>query len=80
MHKPSGLGIYAMYAHEEAGGGSTKFLGGDQFFNNGPQGFNPVTFQINTPDTDVYYVKPFWRKVWSMNGVAWLARSHHDLR
>ena len=27
-------------------------------------------FKINNPQTDVWYVKPFWRKVWgSMNGV-----------
>ena len=26
-------------------------------------------FRVNKPETDAWYVKPFWRKVWSMNGV-----------
>ena len=69
LHKPSGLGIYGLWQHEDAGGGSRNFVGVE---GNGNVigGLSPVEFRIDTPDTNVWYVKPFWRKVWgSMNGV-----------
>ena len=61
MHKPSGLGIYGMYQAEETGGENfvqtadpnlTGMLG-DQF----------RFAKISNPDTNAWYVKPFWR--WS---------------
>jgi hypothetical protein len=60
MHKPSGLGVYAMYQHEDSPGSVTNLN------NNGPTGgFGSA---ISAPDTDVWYVKPFWRKAWSPIG------------
>ncbi len=58
MHKPSGLGIYGLWQHEEV------------------DGVVPVApfeddrdAKVST-DTEVWYVKPFWRKTWgAMNGV-----------
>jgi hypothetical protein len=64
MHKPSGLGIYGMYQHEEAGGRAAYFVGVE---GTGPI-FDSVIFTQHTPDTDVWYVKPFWRKAWSPIG------------
>ena len=70
LHKPSGLGIFGQYTHEATGGGD-EFFG----FANGlvDRGFdiNEENFlRISNPDTNTWYVKPFWRKVWgSMNGV-----------
>jgi hypothetical protein len=55
MHKPSGLGIYGLYQHEEVGGHYTFEAAG-----------NILTFGL--PDTNVWYVKPFWRKAWSPIG------------
>jgi predicted porin len=56
MHKPSGLGIYGMYQHEETDGKLVNFE------NVGP-------FDVfSIPDTDAWYVKPFWRKTWSPIG------------
>jgi hypothetical protein len=57
MHKPSGLGIYGLYQHEEVGG---RVLFED--LNADP------TRTTSAPDTDVWYVKPFWRKAWSPIG------------
>jgi hypothetical protein len=57
MHKPSGLGIYGLYQHEETGGRNTLFFTSPN-----------VTASIANPDTDVWYVKPFWRKAWSPIG------------
>jgi hypothetical protein len=57
MHKPSGLGIYGLYQHEETGGRVQNL---DIFGN--------VEFTTSIPDSDVWYVKPFWRKAWSPIG------------
>ena len=66
MHKPSGLGIYGMYQHEKARGkGFENFVGLE---GNSIDGFNPVFFKNSTPDTNVWYVKPFWRKTWTPAG------------
>ncbi len=60
MHKPSGLGIYGLYQHEEVDG--RYFLaGGAAFTSFGANG-------LSLPDTDVWYLKPFWRKAWSPIG------------
>jgi hypothetical protein len=64
MHKPSGLGIYGMYQKEEPGGSRTflnPVLGGDGLI-------YVDTLEIGNPDSDVWYVKPFWRKAWSPIG------------
>jgi hypothetical protein len=86
MHKPSGLGIYAMGQWEESGGSQSASLtpGGfvaDTFSQTVVNGLiGPVTiapgfvtgggpfFAVNNPDTDAWYVKPFWRKAWSPIG------------
>ena len=61
MHKPSGLGIFGLYQLEET---DTRFV---NFFSLLPANpFGPDFFSI--PDTDVWYVKPFWRKAWSPIG------------
>ena len=73
LHKPSGFGIYGMYQTEETSGSTNNFIG----FDNAPlrsrrhhPSWHCQFFKINNPQTDVWYVKPFWRKVWgSMNGV-----------
>jgi hypothetical protein len=57
MHKPSGLGIYGLYQHEETGG---RVLNLD--------GAGNVEFATSIPDSDVWYLKPFWRKAWSPIG------------
>jgi hypothetical protein len=69
MHKPSGLGIYGLYQHEESGGSFDNFLGFDDL---NPAFADPVFFKINVPETDVWYVKPFWRKTWSPVGATTL--------
>jgi hypothetical protein len=56
MHKPSGLGIYGYYQNESTDG-RVFFLDDDG-----------DVFRFNIPDTDVWYVKPFWRKAWSPIG------------
>jgi hypothetical protein len=59
LHKPSGFGIYGYYQHEETGGNNrvfTDLIEFDEFVS------------ISNPDTDVWYVKPFWRKAWSPIG------------
>jgi Gram-negative porin len=87
MHKPSGLGIYAMGQWEESGGSQTTGLGldavtldsltvgvpllpaisinADVIFTGGGAPF----VSQNNPDTDAWYVKPFWRWAGSANGV-----------
>jgi hypothetical protein len=59
MHKPSGLGIYGLYQHEEVDG---RFALEDVPSTIFVSGFRSL------PDTDVWYVKPFWRKAWSPIG------------
>ena len=67
LHKPSGLGIFGQYTHEDAGGTVSIFVG---FDGNSVDGFDAVSFNIDTPEANTWYIKPFWRKVWgSMNGV-----------
>jgi Gram-negative porin len=62
MHKPSGLGIYGMYQHEETGGANIVQTGGPNLTD---VATDPFRFQsFSNPDTDAWYVKPFWRKVW----------------
>jgi hypothetical protein len=54
MHKPSGLGVYAMYQFEETGGRIFSESLENRFF--------------GIPDTDAWYIKPFIRKGWSPIG------------
>jgi len=68
LHKPSGLGIFGQYTHEETGGHSSNFLGFDSEF----IGADPVFFNISTPTADTWYLKPFWRKTWSPIGATTL--------
>ncbi len=80
MHKPSGLGIFgSVRARGDRRNAIAYFVGFDG--SNARSVIDPVFFNINTPDTDTWYVKPFWRKVWvHERGGARLARRHHDLR
>jgi hypothetical protein len=87
MHKPSGLGIYAMGQWESSGGSNSSAFGlsavnldsigvgipvfpainvniGLDFVGGNPN----VSFAVNNPDTDAWYIKPFWRKAWSPIG------------
>jgi hypothetical protein len=88
MHKPSGLGVYAMGQWEESGGANVSNFGlsnvsldsigvdtplfpipinltiGVNWTGGGPQ----ASVAINNPDTDAFYIKPFWRKAWSPIG------------
>jgi hypothetical protein len=90
MHKPSGLGIYAMGQWEQSGGANADFIAPNQFvvdatitpfvggipgapllrpgFVSDPTGTAAAVFAVNNPDTDAWYVKPFWRKAWSPIG------------
>jgi hypothetical protein len=68
LHKPSGLGIYGLYQTEESGGHFDNFVGVDGRVSATSFDLTPVNFRSNTPDTDVWYVKPFWRKTWSPIG------------
>jgi hypothetical protein len=87
MHKPSGLGVYAMGQWEQSGGSNTSAFGLSQIsvdsidigiplipainLNIGVDfiGGNPnVSFSVKNPDTDAWYIKPFWRKAWSPIG------------
>jgi len=54
MHKPSGLGVYGLWQTEEVDGSA----------------FAPFksNFRTGIDDTEVWYVKPFWRKAWSPIG------------
>jgi hypothetical protein len=91
MHKPSGLGVYAMGQWEQSGGSNLGSLGPSAYlydtttypYVNGLAGFAAGDVEIegfgwvpgggpfvkfNNPDTDAWYVKPFWRKAWSPIG------------
>jgi hypothetical protein len=62
MHKPSGFGIYGMYQAEETGGANFVQTAGPNL-----TGFAGDAFRferIGNPDTNAWYVKPFWRKAW----------------
>jgi Gram-negative porin len=64
LHKPSGLGIYAMGSWEDVGDDKNNCLGVL-----GGNCLNSLSFTA-LPDTDMWGVKPFWRKNWgSANGV-----------
>jgi hypothetical protein len=66
MHKPSGLGIYGLYQHEDAGQNvNLNVLNG---LGLGVDLTNILRVATNVPDTNVWYVKPFWRKAWSPVG------------
>ena len=70
MHKPSGLGVYGMYQWEKAKGSAFEnFVG---FEGNVIDGLNTVSFKNSRPDTNVWYVKPFWRKTWTPAGATTL--------
>ena len=70
MHKPSGLGVYGMYQWEKAKGSAFEnFVGAE---GNIIDGFDPVFFKNSRPDTNVWYVKPFWRKTWTPAGATTL--------
>jgi hypothetical protein len=56
LHTTSGFGIHALYQHEQSGGANTVFMAPDEFR------------VIKNPDTDVWYIKPFWRKSWMSLG------------
>jgi hypothetical protein len=59
MHKPSGLGIYGLYQTED----------GNYSYVNVPRSIaSGDTVFAGSPETDVWYVKPFWRKAWSPIG------------
>jgi hypothetical protein len=66
MHKPSGLGIYGLYQNEQTGGGFSYDVGFSGNLSTG--NFSSAFLNISNPDTDVWYVKPFWRKTWSPIG------------
>ena len=71
MHKPSGLGVYAMYQWEKAKGSGFQNYVGD-VGNFLTTGYDPVFFKNSRPDTNVWYVKPFWRKTWTPAGATTL--------
>ena len=79
MHKPSGLGIYGLYQNEQTSGSSQHYIGqSDGSFITDIDG-NITTvfgtaqfFKISNPETDAWYVKPFWRKTWSPVGATTL--------
>jgi Gram-negative porin len=66
LHKPSGLGIYGLWQTEDTGGDRHFFLGGP-FISD-----DVNLFRVAVPDSDVWYVKPFWRKTWSPIGATTL--------
>jgi hypothetical protein len=65
MHKPSGFGIYGMYQKEDSGGHNDFLVGADFAGLDGQAVFH----RANNPDTNAWYLKPFWRKAFSWNGV-----------
>ena len=91
MHKPSGLGVYAMGQWENSGGSQASGLGMSSVSLDGatlslpvfptPAAVNidlsygggaaPFVTQSN-PDTDAWYIKPFWRKTWTPAGATTL--------
>ena len=62
LHKPSGLGIFGQYTHEETGGGCTTSVGFDRSTSSIVSD-RESTSPISNPETDTWYMKPFWRKV-----------------
>jgi hypothetical protein len=60
MHKPSGLGIYGLWQQESTDG--TYGFQDTQL--------NDPLFGVrrSLPDTEAWYLKPFWRKAWSPIG------------
>ena len=87
LHKPSGLGIYAMGQWERPDGSNVSTFGIDSIsldsitISNPPPninfdltftGLNGPAFVQSNPDTDVWYIKPFWRKIWSPIGATTL--------
>jgi porin-like protein len=69
LHKPSGLGIFGQYTHEDTGGSFSFFS--DTHLNPNLSLFTDVV-TIKTPETNTWYVKPFWRKTWSPIGATTL--------
>ena len=72
LHKPSGLGIFGQYTHEEhrRRGMTSLALPMSSTFDELRSQVARGLLRINNPETNTWYVKPFWRKVWgSMNGV-----------
>jgi hypothetical protein len=91
LHKPSGLGIYALGQWENSGGSQASGLGLTSVSLDGLTlglpvfplpasvnidlnyvGGNTPSVVQNNPDTQVWYVKPFWRKTWSAAGATTL--------
>jgi hypothetical protein len=87
MHKPSGLGVYAMGQWEDSSGSQVGAIGISSVtldsltFSNPPgpgnanlnidllfAGGNIPVASFANPDTDAWYIKPFWRKAWSPIG------------
>jgi hypothetical protein len=79
MHKPSGLGIYAMGQWEETDGRNSATIGLTSVtidaitISNPPPNLNIdllfadgqfTVFDRGNQSTDAWYIKPFWRKVW----------------
>ncbi len=59
-----------MYQWEKAKGSAfANFVGFDGNIIDGP---DPVFFNNSRPDTNVWYVKPFWRKTWTPAGATTL--------
>jgi Gram-negative porin len=65
MHKPSGLGIYATGNWEDVSGDANRCLG--NLGGSSTLCLNALSFSA-LPDTDMWGVKPFWRKAWSPIG------------
>jgi hypothetical protein len=83
MHKPSGLGVYAMGQWENPDGRQVAAVGISSVtldsitISNPPPnlnfdlsftGGNIAVGTISNPDSDAWYIKPFWRKAWSPVG------------
>jgi hypothetical protein len=66
MHKPSGLGIYAMGQWENPD--STNLNDKVCAVPGCLMPILPTGFVANAPDTSMWGVKPFWRKAWSPIG------------
>jgi hypothetical protein len=78
-HKPSGLGIYAMGQWEETSGQNAGPIGFAFQLSSQPTPpgalisldvvpSNLEAILRSNPDTDMWYIKPFWRKAWSPIG------------
>ncbi len=89
MHKPSGLGVYAMDQWEKAKGSqrpSNNFVRfeAQPFLCRCSHCLSAVNIDLSygggaapfvknsRPDTNVWYVKPFWRKTWTPAGATTL--------